>query len=828
MSTGLSTALAGPNFAGRGIPGAFDALHPDAGTSNNLYPTPTSGHGGPSNAPQTVVTSAPVRAAMVSQHHIEGLQGPERLALTNQIDRGHWGVLGLGPDQVHDGMSPSAPTPAPVATPAPGPYYTPLSIPRASAPPTPRADPVLAGDTAPKSGAPSTLAPPRVPQVTFSAASPTVWDGTPSATFTPSPSDTPLAGYHTPSSTSQSTYDAVPDAPSAGPGAPSPAPVSPAAPHAWESAEEEKLRLYNEARARAESYQPMAFGSTSMGTGQTDTTHADSEASGSGLGATHGAGRSVLPPMQDLPEKEQMRRFLEAQDRVSQHQQLYHPSNQDARGGTAGLVSATPPSGATGSEAGPLAGMSEKEQMRRFLEAQDQVAQHQARIAAENQGLSNRQASAQATLPDGTLKAGTSALPAMHDVSEKEQLRRFLEAQDRVAQHQAGQFETSASSGSGPSALPPMQDVSEKEQVRRFLEAQDRVAQHQAGRSDIFASGGTSPLGPGAPNPPSDWASSGPSAAATGTETSALPPMQDVSEKEQLRRFLEARDRVAQHQAMQAEALSAQQRWNELYGQYETTPVPTYDDVIPDSRRVSDVYSISEVPPGLGDQGPSSASPSPLVARSSGVAPTTDVPTDQALAQDHQNPQRSASADSAGGEGWPSSPSSHGTLDEVFPPANTFPSGGLSSSQQGPAQPPPQSRDAVQDQSNDFYSAEDHTQAALLLPTSTTTSTPADAHIQNRLSTSTFGPTSGVTAQQSLHPAAPPSNTSRFSYDASALGAYGSRGALVVDCSAPRGVYDPVIATTPWGSLQSPSQAGSQPSSGVKPQAPPRPPKILL
>ncbi|WVF73183.1 hypothetical protein IAT40_008002 [Kwoniella sp. CBS 6097] len=265
-----------------------------------------------------------------------------------------------------------------------------------------------------------------------------------------------------------------------------------------------------------------------------------------------------------LSEKEQMRRYYEAQDRVAaaasgpnsvqSSPQAGHStyrstgpsapppqSNAQARPGYG-----SPSRGPTGSGSGSA--LSEKEQMRRYYEAQDRVAQAQRGEGPSQNGMSTPPRANQST-SSSPFAAGSPSAQNGHEfrsgsaLDEKEQMRRYYEAQDRVAQASsgtsAGASGSGSASGSGLSApeyqvTPPrpakitaLQNLGPS--PRKPLSSSSRPSSPSPSVS-MSASGS----GPGQKDGPS------PGPAKLGAVISA------IDEKEQMRRYYEAMDRVQQ------------------------------------------------------------------------------------------------------------------------------------------------------------------------------------------------------------------------------------------------------------------------------------------
>lgn len=223
-----------------------------------------------------------------------------------------------------------------------------------------------------------------------------------------------------------------------------------------------------------------------------------------------------------LSEKEQMKRYYEAQDRVARAaaQKQNGEGGVDGQAGSSGsgLGRDGRASLGVGNSIAAIGAIDEKEKMERV-----------AATSGSGSGSGNNCNSNSAS--GGRLPAIVSGVP--NALSEKEQMRRYYEAQDRVAAAAA----SASGSGNRPSSVPvpvtrsvstPVGLMDEKEQMRRYYEAQDRVAAAASGASG-----------------------SGNVTSCTSTRHSTLSSIPTtahadvVDEKEQMRRYYEAEDRVA-------------------------------------------------------------------------------------------------------------------------------------------------------------------------------------------------------------------------------------------------------------------------------------------
>lgn len=308
----------------------------------------------------------------------------------------------------------------------------------------------------------------------------------------------------------------------------------------WASAEQEKLRLYNEARSRAVAAQ------TANGA-QLDTLGLDDSAppeyapplpaqpaqeykapsrpvsmytsgaspTGQSSPGSLEAGSSGSPPMQPMTsgfmsaadEKEQRRRrFEDAQTRVisSGQRQVSNPASPLA-GPSTQLPPAQPPA-----STGYMSAAEEKDQQRQRFEA----AQSRVVSAGRGEAPASPQAGSSSSLPNGNPVPNEDPVP--YDSI-------FPPASSSSA---PGQSTSSAlSSSTAVSAVPPNSGLSEKEQMKAYHEVQDIVAQAEQEPASV-----TEPSDP----PP---------------VTSPVPSTRSVSvvpvnEKEQMKRYYEAMERV--------------------------------------------------------------------------------------------------------------------------------------------------------------------------------------------------------------------------------------------------------------------------------------------
>ena len=204
-------------------------------------------------------------------------------------------------------------------------------------------------------------------------------------------------------------------------------------------------------------------------------------------------------------EKEQQRkRFEEASNRVASGSSVV-PNGTDASstGGPSGsseAAVATPimaagPSNAPrgGASAAPPSAMSEKEQMKRFYEAQDRVAWTRQSLSPKADGPSSTPgpSDASASLAKPIQSSMTNQASSSHSLSSMSQ-------PDVTPSKSTGPANSTLGTSSPTPAL------SEKEQMRRYYEAQDRVAQARgessAGPSKLANVVSSSPILPDASN----------------------------------------------------------------------------------------------------------------------------------------------------------------------------------------------------------------------------------------------------------------------------------------------------------------------------------------
>ena len=328
------------------------------------------------------------------------------------------------------------------------------------------------------------------------------------------------------------------------------------APSAWPNAEQEKLKLYDDARSRAVISQ---------------------SASGAGLDTI---GMDGPPPEYEPPPPGDPHYIPLATD--SSGSKL-HRSNTGLETMYTAPESpernaAVSSDGPSHSQAGPsrpaqtmdsayMSAAEEKEQQRRrFAEAQNRVASGGSTQYADGQASPTQ--STHSELPDagpsvpapvagvGSSSGDRASLDVAPGSSEKEQMKRYYEAQDRVNRNDPGASppqsveshlpDMPGSWGSAPvsSAVGPMRlasvapTISDKEQLRRFHEAQDRVARN----ADAGESSGNAPAMEASRSldKPNGVGSAGASpAAGSGTVVGS-----SLGEKEQMRRYYDAQDRV--------------------------------------------------------------------------------------------------------------------------------------------------------------------------------------------------------------------------------------------------------------------------------------------
>lgn len=299
--------------------------------------------------------------------------------------------------------------------------------------------------------------------------------------------------------------------------------ASPEMKNTWDSAEREKMALYNSARANAASTQQSA-GIPLEQLGMADIPDT--------------APPEYAPPLPTLPGTYQApTRPVSAYTSPdpSSSSLLSSPDLTTPEAGPSIVVTPSIPGPSRTDHNTAPVGLSEKEQMRRYYEARDQVS-------ARDGSPSVIQHPILAALPQDPLGPSTSSIQPDTGLTEKEQMRRYYEARDRV---QAVADGSAAPSGSGSAVLsqyaaPPAESssnanthgagLSEKEQMRRYYEARDRVQAVAEGSAGPSASEATalSPL----------------SAYSTETPTKGNAEGSGLSEKEQMRRYYEARDRV--------------------------------------------------------------------------------------------------------------------------------------------------------------------------------------------------------------------------------------------------------------------------------------------
>ncbi|WVR07797.1 hypothetical protein IAU60_004840 [Kwoniella sp. DSM 27419] len=210
--------------------------------------------------------------------------------------------------------------------------------------------------------------------------------------------------------------------------------------------EKEQMRRYHVARdrvdaaSRGEVVSPIAGGS-----GQQYSAFGQRAASGPPIGSAISAS----------DEKAQMRRYYEAQEKVAAQRGDSTPNRVGAR---------TPMAGSTPSPArsvGPMSALSEKEQMRRYYEARDRVASASSQgregpndVAGGSgsaSGGASRAEHAALASPSQRGSASEGAGPSLSAAEEKEQMRRYFEAMDRV-QRASSQVQSQPTGSMGASS----------------------------------------------------------------------------------------------------------------------------------------------------------------------------------------------------------------------------------------------------------------------------------------------------------------------------------------------------------------------------------------
>lgn len=228
----------------------------------------------------------------------------------------------------------------------------------------------------------------------------------------------------------------------------------------YASAEDEKRRLYEQAKAETDAHmhvQDQSIASSSNMTPSSSANIGDVPSYSASVSGSHTNG---------LSEKEQMKRFYAAQDAVNQYQ-----ANLDEGGESSAAVNA-PKSDVSGissnlpstSQSQPL---SEKEQMARYHAAQAEVQRNLANSYDTNGVASSSGSTVQNK-------------PVSQPLGEKEQLARYHAAQAEVERYTSQQAVSPAPGGSnGKTVLANTgtSTFSEKEQMRQYWEARDREAQ---------------------------------------------------------------------------------------------------------------------------------------------------------------------------------------------------------------------------------------------------------------------------------------------------------------------------------------------------------------
>ena len=243
------------------------------------------------------------------------------------------------------------------------------------------------------------------------------------------------------------------------------------------------------------------------------------------------------PPTGALSDKEQMRRFYEAQDRVAaasgsggsnvHSNNLSSPIRNGASGSSQASRPVSIPAGLGISGGPPMSGLSGKEQMRRFYEAQDRVARatgsvngspmqpDRSSVPTYDSPPSIEAPSTPASSSNAAAGFSRSQTAYMSAEEEKEMMRRrFEEAQAAVERRQrsvspplvgAGSSQAGTSTSGPPTGTGYLSAEQEKEMMRkRFEEAQAAVERKQRGVSPplVEASGSSTQAGPSTSKPP--------------------------------------------------------------------------------------------------------------------------------------------------------------------------------------------------------------------------------------------------------------------------------------------------------------------------------------
>lgn len=245
---------------------------------------------------------------------------------------------------------------------------------------------------------------------------------------------------------------------------------------------------------------PVIGQGSAPGTSSTATTVAPTASGSASRAAVPVTGQALTNGA--AADKQQMKRYYEAQDRVSR-----------AAGSGGAVAGSSSRQAAPANLAGPAA--SEKDQMKRYYDAQEKVARASGSVAAAPNGVGGS-----STTSDNAQSSAGQAAASSQAISAR--------APGSVA-------------GAG----------GEKDQMKRYYEAQDRVALAQT------KAGGSSTIGAAPAVPPKDGTIV--PASTNGTMTSVQAPAASgstrlangslapgsLSEKDQMRRYYEARDRVA-------------------------------------------------------------------------------------------------------------------------------------------------------------------------------------------------------------------------------------------------------------------------------------------
>ncbi|KAK1236488.1 hypothetical protein PQX77_000265 [Marasmius sp. AFHP31] len=273
----------------------------------------------------------------------------------------------------------------------------------------------------------------------------------------------------------------------------------------WPTAEEEKLKLYEGAKAKAEKVQGGVTGpSTAQQTTSPTSVTSDTRSRGGAWPTAEEEKLKLWNKAQDAVNRTQGEAF----SATEQHRKSPPPSSRPSDNGSASNKKSFPSAD------------QEKEALRRYNEAKQAVDRVQN----------------PATDMGGSSSTSGSQYPSAEQ--EKAALRRYQEAVQAVERTQ--NTPTTATDVGGSSSAPPSRFLNaeqEKEALRRYNEAKEAVARTQISPADVGGSSSSSVPPPANDMPPPFEASSPP-----------VDARMQLAEKDRLRRAYEEQDAAAARQ----------------------------------------------------------------------------------------------------------------------------------------------------------------------------------------------------------------------------------------------------------------------------------------